>query len=560
MPSITNWWRLEPRARDATLADALEARVADPLWLLGRQWQFGEFAGVDGGTPVNARARLSVRRLGWYRAGNPDGTGQLESVDLAAEPLGQRVESEPAPPNLRLALAGGRTWLRLLGDPALAASWIAGGFAVSLPAKTDAPDPDTERLVAATAGRALDGAAIYDALVTATAAGDFSTLPPPVATVAAAAPAYIAWWESRPGHATTHAPAWQANRLEYELTVATSTGDETVLTSRAYRGGGLDWPSFDHAPGKTLRTGPADAADEVVAVGLPTTVTFKGMPAARFWQFEESAVSFPAIDAAPDDLARLLALEFALIYGNDFFVVPVRLDTGTISEVDSLVVDDTFGRSLLVDSATKVDGAASPWQMFKLSADARVAAAAPLDALLLPATTTGQLDGQPLEEVVLLRDEVAAMAWAVEKTVPGSGGRPLDRAYARNLRTQRNVEAAPIPPAPTGALHYRLATDVPENWYPLLPEQTGLRAIAFELGEVAFGNGATPAPLGAILASAKPLRIEEEELNRAGLRIRRSVHRIRWTDGSVRTWFGRTVDPGRGEGSSGLRFDSVETS
>lgn len=49
MTSITTWVRLEPRARDRDLRAGSEARIADPLWLLARQWQLGELAGVDAG-------------------------------------------------------------------------------------------------------------------------------------------------------------------------------------------------------------------------------------------------------------------------------------------------------------------------------------------------------------------------------------------------------------------------------------------------------------------------------------------------------------------------------
>lgn len=555
-PSVTSWWRLEARARDAELADALEARLADPLWLLGRQWQTGEFQGVDGGTPVNARARLRVRTLGWYAPGDRPPV----ALDLATAPLDELVESEPAPVDLRVVLAGGRQWVRLLGaGPIVIARWLDAGFAVDPLAGAAAPDADAERLAAATAGRALDGAKVYAALVAALDAGDFRTLPGSATAVEKAAKPYISWWEARAGHAPAAVPAWQDPRLEYELRVATSTGDETVLTARGYRGGGLDWASFDVADGATLRPAAGAAAQDVVAVALPTPVTFKGMPAARWWQFEDAAVSFPAIDAAPDDLARLFALEFALIYGNDYFVVPVRLGVGTLSQVDSLVVEDSFGWSFLVDSTEAVDGAGTPWHLFKLAADARGPDAEPLDGLLLPATTTGELAGEPLEDVLLARDDVAAMAWAIEKVVPGAGGRPLDRALAAAERGRRDALAAPVPPAPTGALRYRLATEVPEHWYPLLPRQTGLRAIDFELGEVALGPNPTPTPLGAILGSSTPLRIQEEELHRAGLRVRRLVRRVRWSDGSVHTWIARRVGPGRGESGSGLRFDAADT-
>ncbi len=55
----TRWARLEPDARDPELAPGLQARIADPLWLLGRQWQFGEFAASDGGSAITAQ--LSAR-------------------------------------------------------------------------------------------------------------------------------------------------------------------------------------------------------------------------------------------------------------------------------------------------------------------------------------------------------------------------------------------------------------------------------------------------------------------------------------------------------------------
>ena len=59
MGSITSWIRLEPRGRDDDMTDAVHARVYDPLWMLARQWQMGEFQGEDTGTPVLARWRAT---------------------------------------------------------------------------------------------------------------------------------------------------------------------------------------------------------------------------------------------------------------------------------------------------------------------------------------------------------------------------------------------------------------------------------------------------------------------------------------------------------------------
>ena len=49
-----------------------------------------------------------------------------------------------------------------------------------------------------------------------------------------------------------------------------------------------------------------------------------------------------------------------------------------------------------------------------------------------------------------------------------------------------------------------------------------------------------------------------EEVPRACARITRAWQLARWTDGSTHLWIGRRKQPGRGEGSSGLRFDVIE--
>ena len=53
------------------------------------------------------------------------------------------------------------------------------------------------------------------------------------------------------------------------------------------------------------------------------------MPAPRFWEMEDARFDPGAIDAAPNDLGRLLLTSFATVYGNDWFVLPVRLPVGS---------------------------------------------------------------------------------------------------------------------------------------------------------------------------------------------------------------------------------------
>ena len=69
MPSITSWMRLEPRSRNPEMNTSLQARIYDPLWLLARQWQLGEFQGEDNGSPVIASWRAETARLTRYFSG-----------------------------------------------------------------------------------------------------------------------------------------------------------------------------------------------------------------------------------------------------------------------------------------------------------------------------------------------------------------------------------------------------------------------------------------------------------------------------------------------------------
>ncbi|HEU4692240.1 MAG TPA: hypothetical protein VFS23_27945, partial [Vicinamibacterales bacterium] len=55
MEIYPTWIRLHPESIDDTMVAAVQARMHDPLWLLGRQWQFGELRHDGGATPVDVR-------------------------------------------------------------------------------------------------------------------------------------------------------------------------------------------------------------------------------------------------------------------------------------------------------------------------------------------------------------------------------------------------------------------------------------------------------------------------------------------------------------------------
>jgi len=223
-----------------------------------------------------------------------------------------------------------------------------------------------------------------------------------------------------------------------------------------------------------------------------------------------------------------------------------------------LAVTNTFGERFLIRSSNDAGEQYKAWLMFQLSSRPQAGTAAAVgdpNLFLLPPVLTS-LESRPVEEVLFLRDEMANMAWGVERVLESATERPLNR-----FEQQRFTPPSP-PKQAIGKLIYHLATEVPDYWVPLLPVKSsaGLR---LRRGRVLKVNGSTE-PVqaqGRVLNPGEPhqnsLSIYEEEIPREGIRITRSYQLARWQDGSTHLWIGRRKEVGRGEGSSGLRFDTL---
>ena len=538
----TTWHRLEPRVRGQDPSAGLRAAVHDPLWLLGRQWQVGELLGEDAAFPVSVHVETVEQRLTRWRPA----AGDAVDYDARVVPLEVMVEREPTvPPSLRQRLAA---WLRLvdlLDAAGLADRATALAAAHPLPAPT-AHDPAEDRLRLFAAG-AGDGVAAAEAL-----AGDNAGLPADLVAT------FVAWV-----HAQTPAGAgdsWVTDRLEYRFSVgAHPDAGEVVLAAPEYLGGRLDWYDVDVDDDQTHALGaPAQNLEPAKANLLPTRVTFPGMPAERFWELEDAAVDLGAVSASVEDLGRLITVEFATVFGNDWWSVPVPARFGSLIGVRELVVRDTFGDHMLIEPAEPTMAAAAPWRMFRLTDATLAAGSGPAPALLLLApVVVGALDGDPIEDLLLLRDEMANMAWGVERVVEGADGRPRDRSveYASRL------SAAGPPELDSPAdLVYVLQTMVPEHWIPLVPvlDPVDRKVVVLQRGTLLTQDGnARPITAQGVLLEPQvsPWYFHEEEVPREGLRVRRVPSIARWLDGTPYAWTSRRVTAGRGEGSSGLQFD-----
>ncbi len=574
------------------MLESIQARIHDPLWMLARQWQLGEFQGEDAGAPVSARVRIEGARLSRFYAGGLKENAQLPGslYDSARMPLETLVEREPVWPSggqgqqLRLSAEAGAHFFRLLESQQLSQykKPYLEHFGLRPPVNLAPTDTDshTLRFLTLMVGRVPDGVLLYQAFRT-TLQSNPAQLPPLPSVKAAdrpkmilAAKNWLDWCESIFSVPAANASTWNPERMEYAFAVSALTASgEKVLAATEYQEGHLDWSSFNVQPGASLGASPNDfPAIKSVQTLIPAPVRYKGMPGDRFWEFEDAAVNFGAIEAEATDLSRLVLIDFALSYSNDWLVVPIELDHGALYKINSLVVTDTFGQRTLIRPYSEIDGPSSAWHLFHIGLDRYLSPERPLSTepfLFLPPALVGSLHSKPAEEVLFLRDEMANMAWAVERIVENPLGRQLNRheMYLEQQRREKESEQTPVPAVNT-QLSYRFASRVPDHWIPLVPvqelltEQGGstkstIRLQRARLLQDTGGQPSTDTPLGHLLNTGQTLRIFEEEIPRAGALVTRAYQYARWADGSTHLWVGRRKQAGKGEGWSGLRFDGV---
>ena len=573
MASITTFFRLEPDPLRPDVTVGATAPLHDPLWLLARQWQTGEFAAQDGGTPVVARWRGVVAPPTRFVAGRipPDTQLQAPRFDASAAPLETLIEAVgttlPAVADglagLRLGVDTGRLFLRLLAaqstsrdyGPALVTAFAVPRYADDVLAQADQATAGYARLHG---GRSLDGRRLRAELAgrplprfgEQVAAGD-------VAEVRAACADWLALVEELFDDVDAAAESWQPDRFEYTASISARLGpsgfDETTLTAQRYDSDVLDWYEFDVNGEVNLGTTPAEAGETLVRTVMPAPVTAPGLPARRFWEFEDAAVNLAALAPAETDLAQVLLIETLSGYGNDWFVIGVDLPVGRLVRSTSLVVTDTFGARTLLNPIGTTSALAPGWSMFQHAMpfnDEATEGATIRNLLYLAPRLARPVVGGVVEEVLLARDEVANLSWAIEQIVESPLQGPVRLSSAR----------PPDPPGdPDVAPDYHLAQAPPPHWIPLLPVRTGPdEQVSLARGSVLDLDGRRVVTSVTELLGGGPdgtLLIPEEEVPVGGLLVQRSYQAARWTDGTLHVWAAhRTKVPGSVP-PSGVRYD-----
>ena len=608
--------RLESQTRLEDFERSLRCEVHDPLWMLGRQWQFGELQGEDTGSAIFAKVLTETTPILRYEL--LDGQAHAYAQEQPFEAI---VEQFSMPEDYYDCTKGARYFLQLLDahltteagyQRAAYLQKLQSFFPLSLPIVEIADNAErkvqksqlltNEKLVsflAAVQHWTFNTARLYQKIVS-----DISFLVSGMliqeshwAKLTIVVNQFKSWHERR--YPTPTGGAWDQQQLEHRFTVAAPAppgANTTVLQASEYAQGELEWYHFDKVKPDTGSAGlknstPTDQQkiQKKALTLLPVPARYSGMPASRWWEFENGSVNLTLASAGETDLARLLVAQYSLIYSNDWLIVPFAVPNGTLAEVKGIVVTDTFGiRTLIRPAAQGQTANWQSWGMYNLSGSSAYEAAD--SRTLIPPTSPPTLNGDPLEAVYLLRDEMANMVWGLEVLISNQLGGSQDAYRAAQVLAERLLELDPslselsAEAIEDTVLDYTLATTVPENWIPFVPthdvgQQRSIRlqrasmprwfaqtytrsrprTLLLRPGmEPLTGADGMPAANPTQDQQQVPYFIHEEEVTRVGIKVDTRAKRARWYDGKIIQWTSRRKTSGRGEASSGLLFDAVK--
>lgn len=612
---LHTWERIESRSRSDEFDEGLQARVADPLWFLSRQWQLGELQAEDAGSLVKAEVEYDTELINQYKLdldaayqNIPYSSDYLstdeESRIQIKKPLEVLVEQEKILWNWRMRIRAGQQLERFIREekPDAEANTLIEqlreNYKITEQDQNDIKDIKSKRLVTMMSGKALNGERLW--IERNQLGNEYQNI----------IPLFTSWYEDLFSQPVSEInPSWQPETLEYNFSVQST--DSTQLVSEHYRNGDLEWYSSNHQDENTpinsvrsLRDSKRVEADRIAENGLdvpqtlinqtacltPTRVSFGGMPEPRWWAMDDGSINLSKLDVAKTELIKNMFLDFSLIHGDDWFLIPLNLPTGSLTTVKTVTTTDVFGVQNTIENGRHNDpDPLMRWDLFSLSKNTSPKENADSDYLYIPSSSGFREESEPIEDVSFIRDEQANMVFGIEKTALNDWGK-ASSVFEFHLEIERlrieederlererleQIDENGSDSAPQAAvmdnsnlsLTYKLATPVPKNWIPYLPvrieeDQTNSQVFLKQARLPSVGDAPTNEQQDneskiQTRVLNESIQINEETITRAGIKVQITKQRLRWIDGKTYVWTGRKIVSGRGEGSSGLEFDVV---
>lgn len=567
---FTPQFRLEGRARTTgSDSNSLAMRVADPLWMLGRQWQFGEFQAEDNGSPTQVAAYYNKEKTEQFTLGKNPQKYPLSGVPLEAKVEAMPLAEKPTELDLKSRVRIGQHFEALLLQhlPGNTKEAAINGFRGLYPLAQPNPiDSASLRFFKLMEKKVIDGGKlIFDIKAKNTPWDVGKNYPIWLGSVSNDVRGKVAtrlesWYDQFYVVPAATSNAWDDTHLCHKFKVHNAAGN-IQLNAPDYQSGHLDWYSFDSAQ---VRKNVAVSTNDVRGL-VPLNVSFPSMPAKRLFAFEDSKIDLTQMNIESGELIKVMLLDFALVSGSDWYTVPMEMELGEMCWIEKIQVSDVFGVTTTINN-DKDKGAilnADPlkvWDIFKIRNTNVVTYNKDEHFLYLAPAATKRMESEPLEELLFVRDEYANMVWAIERRVTNAMGNPVD-GYGQH--TELKGSYLKSEKLQNGLPQYRLASTVPYNWIPYLPQQIGNSVDQIQLvkavmmrNEDAIQQTVTE-PLTR-LAVKDILKVREEAIPKAGVRVQVTNQRVRWTDGKTYVWRSRKVLAGKGEGNSGLRFDYLK--
>ena len=588
---------------------ALSMQPFDPLWMLTRQWQYGRFQGNDCGTPIKVTVHAVKKKIrdADQSTGPQSLAGKSEEDISPKTPLEYEVEkvNYEITPYVRVESAMFLKKMLVRAGlqsviPQLEKQFPLSNF-VEKPWNTANSDKESlalEKLKAQKnkalkrfsdfyGKRSFDGYEVYLKMASNKLNLSFSSVFEKK-FIDAVQTKYVSWFKNKflPND-SVNKQHWNPRKLAYEVSLHEGNVD---YTTDQYASGTLSWYSFDALEDpKADQNKQKRTSIQKKLTYIPTPARIPGAPAQRLWEFENRKVTMGNGEVAPEYIASAVVMQYVSTYSNDWMIVPLETETGTVLDIDSqlgITVTNTFGEEYTIKkNAEAVDGNADAvgptdrWCLFGTSHPDAYGAGnfSCQKGLLFPPTVLRCEEGAPVEEVQFLRDEMANMLWGVETKInDGCGGfmdgQTLSDAVFREVDKQRKEDKNEAEVVAKYSL--LIQNRVPLNWIPFIPEQLNNgRDIIFRRGRMPIyykcaddkdSDGyKSVRPSTNLLAverdgkKVKPFYINEEEIGGYGIKVTKTPQRTRWFMGESFNWLGNRKIVSEYQANSGLMFDEL---